>query len=125
MKAFTLTACAAALMMAACSGEAVSTVQITLSEFEINTSSDHLVAGPIDLSITNEGDETHVLLIEGADGTVIAGHGPVPSGETVQLQVDLNPGRYLFTCRIVEIEDGEMEDHAEIGMSKDLSVSST
>lgn len=122
MKAFTFIMAAAVLMIAACSKEPVSTVQITLSEFEITTSSDQLQAGSVDLSITNDGDEAHVLLIEGVDGAVIAGHGPVSAGETVQLKVDLAPGLYLFTCRMVEIEEGEMEDHAEIGMSKNLSV---
>lgn len=123
MKALTLVTIAAALMLAACGAETVSSIEIALSEFEINTSSDHLAAGPVDLSITNDGEETHVLVIEGADGRIVGGHGPVASGETVELQVELSPGHYLLTCRIVEIEDGEMEDHAEIGMSKDLNVS--
>jgi len=45
------------------------------------------------------------------------------SQDAVGLGVDLEPGEYRFTCRIVsQLEDGTLLDHYEFGMETTVEV---
>jgi hypothetical protein len=88
-----------------------------LAEFSISgpttTSS-----GEQTLEVTNSGEFSHTLLVTDIQGGVVAATELIPAGETGELTLDLEPGRYSFTCRIVaQDSDGNIVDHFEAGMS--------
>lgn len=75
------------------------------------------------IEITNSGEFPHTLVITDASGQVVAASSLTSPGESTELPLDLEPGRYNFTCRIVaQSPDGELIDHFEQGMSTTVSV---
>lgn len=89
------------------------------------------IAGPGRLSadtgsvhVTNSGTVPHTLVVTDASGQVVAATDLVSPGESVDLDIDLEPGRYSFTCRIVaQSPEGEIVDHYESGMNTMVDVS--
>ncbi len=107
--------------LCACAG---STVEggFELSEFSI-VGPGLLDAGDNTISIANIGLYAHTLVVTDSSGGVVAATPLVQPGETISLEVDLAPGRYSFTCRIVaEAPDGNIVDHYEAGMNTLLDV---
>ena len=93
-----------------------------LSEFSIGGPGS-LDAGVNTIAVTNDGKYTHTLVITDVSGRVVAATSLVEPGETARLDVDLAPGQYSFTCRIVaEDPDGNIVDHYEAGMSSLIDV---
>lgn len=75
------------------------------------------------LEINNVGEYTHTLVITDADGEVAAATGLVQPGETTFLDLDLEPGQYVFTCRMIAQNDaGDLIDHFESGMHAGFTV---
>ena len=121
----TAVALALALLVAACSmsaDDAASAAEVRLDEFTIGLDTT-LVAGEVDLTVVNEGEFAHTLLVEGPDGSVVAGTDLIAPGESLDLSLDLPSGAYRVSCRIVvEAADGEIIDHFEKGMRAPVTV---
>ncbi len=115
---------AVALLVAACAGAPpASTMDVTLEEFSIRTSSSTLAAGGAELTIRNVGSFGHTVVITDERGTVVSATDVIPSMEDVTLPVDLQAGTYQLTCRIVfENDEGDIVDHYERGMRTGLDV---
>lgn len=104
------------LTLAACSSAGSIQDGYDLREFSIEGPA-AASAGPSSLAISNSGVFPHTLVIADEAGTVVAATELIQPGETLELGVDLPPGEYQFTCRIVSQKpDGEIVDHFERGM---------
>lgn len=110
-------------VLGACSEPGVSSSEIEVGEFWISAGDRVLHAGTIDLSIENYGEFPHTLVVSDAAGTVIAATDLIgPDAETA-LTVNLQPGSYMLTCRIVKgLEDGTVVDHYQEGMATPVDV---
>lgn len=103
------------LALCACAGSTASD-SFELSEFSV-LGPDHLDAGENVIAVTNNGLYTHTLVVTDSSGQVVGATSVVQPGESVSLDVELDPGQYSFTCRIVaENPDGNLVDHYEAGM---------
>ena len=88
------------------------------------------VDGPAELSsetrsvtVTNSGEFPHTLVVTDEEGTAVAATSLIQAGESTELPLDLDSGRYSFTCRIVaQTTDGDLVDHYEEGMSATVTV---
>jgi len=88
------------------------------------------VDGPATLStsttsvgVINSGQFPHTLVVTDTDGSVVAATTLIQPGETAGLELDLQPGTYSFTCRIVaQDSEGAIIDHFEAGMHAAVSV---
>jgi hypothetical protein len=111
------------LVMAGCSTVTISDAEYGLSEGVIE-GPDHLGLAAADvLYIENYGEFTHTLVVTNDQGAVIAATGLIKSGEETELEVDLQPGTYVFSCRIVaQDDDGNLIDHFEGGMHRTVTV---
>ncbi|MEX2278865.1 MAG: hypothetical protein WEA76_02120 [Acidimicrobiia bacterium] len=116
----------AALGLAACgrvAAQPVAVDRVVLDEFSIMTEAEVWHTGSVSLEIANIGERTHTLVISGADGRVVASTDIVEPNEVVEFNVDLGPGSYQLTCRIVvEGANGQLFDHFEQGMSTTVTV---
>lgn len=118
-------------------------VDVTLDEWAIGTSSAQGPAGSITFEIENTGEDTHEFVIirtdlgmldlpvddegavdeEGEDIEVVDEVEDIGSGSSESLTVELDAGRYVFICNIVEDEDeGETEVHYHLGMRNMFEV---
>lgn len=114
-----------ALLVAAGCGSRlpVSSASVELYEVGITPSSDTFAAGEVSLAVTNTGEFGHTLVVTTQMGEVIAATDVVPGGESAELAVDLAPGTYEFTCRIVsQLDDGTLLDHYQAGMHTTVTV---
>jgi len=102
----------AATPAAAGSAAAGAPVEVSLREFAIDMP-DSLPAGPTTFTVTNAGTIEHSFEIEGRGIEQELEHHLKP-GETMTLQVDLEPGKYEVYCPV----DG----HKEQGMDRDVTV---
>jgi uncharacterized cupredoxin-like copper-binding protein len=113
------------LMLSACSVAAVSETSVDLNEFSVTPVADRLKAGTVGLSVSNSGEFSHTLVVSNSAGTVVAATALIPPGEASSLSIDLQPGAYMFTCRIVgQSDSGEIIDHYQRGMAARIDVSS-
>ncbi len=93
-----------------------------LSEFTIS-GPESLASGASTVEVANSGNLPHTLVITDDSGQVVAATDLIPPGETAALDVNLEDGRYSFTCRVVaENGEGEIVDHFEMGMSETVEV---
>jgi hypothetical protein len=110
------------MALAGCSSTA-SAEGYDLIEFAIEGASE-LPADVTSVAVTNSGEFPHTLVVTDVGGEVIAATDVLQPGQGAELALDLEPGRYSFTCRIVaQTPEGEIVDHFEQGMSKTVSVS--
>ncbi|HJQ77740.1 MAG TPA: hypothetical protein VJ948_10845 [Acidimicrobiia bacterium] len=113
---------AACLALAGCAGLAES-VSYELVEFSI-TGPDQLGPGSTSLTVSNAGEFPHTMVVTDSSGEVVAATSLVQPEQSVELAVDLRPGRYSFTCRIVaQDSEGQLIDHFESGMAATVEVS--
>ena len=118
----TIASVVACLALAGCAQEAGDR-GYDLVEFAVN-GPDRLDTGSSSLSVSNSGEFPHTLVVTDSAGEVVAATSLVQPGETVELPVDLAPGRYSFTCRIVAQDgEGNLIDHFEAGMAATVEVS--
>ncbi len=121
-----------------------STVAVTLQEFSVIATPASVPAGSVTFNTTNKGpDDVHEIVViktdlamadipTDKDGAMIEdaeGLDPIDEvedlkvGDTQDLTVDLEPGRYLLVCNIVQKEpDGSMEAHYKMGMFTEFTV---
>lgn len=111
-------------VLVACGGSApISADRVALDEFTIESSGEPWKAGEIDLDVLNVGARTHTLIVTTVEGEVVASTGLIDPGTSHELDVDLGPGKYQLTCRIVvEGGDGQIFDHFEQGMRETVTV---
>jgi plastocyanin len=112
------------LVLGACGGQAVSGSDVEVGEFWI-TPNDHLLqAGTVELVVENYGEFSHTLVVSDASGTVIGATDLIAPEASTTLTVELLPGSYTFTCRIVKgLDDGSVVDHYQQGMAASVDVS--
>ena len=117
----TLVACLL-LALAACSGSTASEAGFDLDEWHV-AGPGEMAAGTSSVDVSNSGSLPHTLVVTDASGQVVAATDLVGPGDTTELVLDLDPGTYSFTCRIVaQNSDGEIVDHFEAGMNTTVSV---
>ncbi len=110
-----------ALVVVACS-PAAGDDGFVLSEFSVDGPRG-VTPGRVDLAISNEGEFGHTLVVTDDAGHVVASTDVLPGGTGTTLAVDLDPGEYQVSCRIVvETPDGRLVDHYEQGMYAPLTV---
>lgn len=118
-----LLAVALLLMLPACGSAPVQSADLSVYEFGIESNSTRFFPGGVDLAVSNEGEYPHTLVISDAAGHVLFASDVLAPGATMPVGVDLAPGKYTFTCRIVGQDDqGHVVDHYERGMSLDVEV---
>jgi hypothetical protein len=111
------------LGVVACSASPVENSQVDLAEFSVTVDEELLQTGVVDLSIENYGQYPHTLVISTIEGSVLAATDLILAGEQRELQIDLAPGVYMFTCRIVNSDgEGGVIDHYQNGMSATVEV---
>jgi len=90
------------------------TLTVTEVGFDIKLESSDLPAGDYTITVKNEGDATHDLVVE-QDGKDIAKSDTLGPGDSATFTVTLQPGRYVFYCSI--------GNHRAMGMETDVTVS--
>jgi uncharacterized cupredoxin-like copper-binding protein len=89
------------------------TVDMSLTDFALNPADPALKAGSVTFNVTNDGQTTHALEVEGP-GEEMETEDLAPGG-SAKLTVDLNkPGTYEMYCPV----DG----HREMGMEGEITV---
>ncbi len=144
---FSVTACggAAATQSPAAGSPAPggTTVEIGLQEWAVVPAVPTAKAGTVTFSVTNNGpDDTHEFVVfrtdlgqralpTGADGSVdeegdgvtaIGEIEDVTVGSTQEVTFDLEPGKYVLVCNLVEESGGTTEVHYKLGMSAEFTV---
>jgi plastocyanin len=110
------------LSLSACDPAAQADMVVELTEFSI-TSPSSITASVDEIEVSNVGEFTHTVVITDSEGRVAAASGLIEPGETIRLDIDLAPGTYSFTCRIVAQDDaGNLIDHYESGMNATVEV---
>lgn len=91
-----------------------SIIYVTVEEFNFTLDADQAQAGVVTFVVTNEGNMPHDFAISGEgieEKTVM-----IDPGETVELEVTLEPGNYEYACTV--------PGHAMLGMRGEFSVTS-
>lgn len=108
---------ATAFALAACNGSGAAAGEFVLTEYEIDVPSTSFQAGTVALPVVNAGEFGHTLVVTGEDGRAIAASGTIAAGGATELVLDLAPGTYQVSCRIVvQLPDGTIVDHYQAGM---------
>jgi uncharacterized cupredoxin-like copper-binding protein len=95
---------------------------VDLQEFSISAEGP-FETGANEISITNAGEFGHTLVIADMSGAVVDATPVIDPGETLHFVVDLEPGSYEFSCRIVvQVDDGTLVDHYHEGMTTVVNV---
>ena len=121
MKAKIVLAIGIAVALVSCTGNAASET-FELVEFAVNGPA-HLDSNIDSVLVTNSGAFPHTLVITDSNGGAVTATPLLHPGESVVLNLDLEPGSYSFTCRIVfQTDDGQLIDHFERGMASTIEV---
>jgi hypothetical protein len=95
--------------------------EVELFEFGIQSAPEWSSAAPVILR--NSGEFPHTLVITRGDGGVVFASDVIAAGETATVPLDLEPGDYELSCRLVaQTEGGDLVDHFEEGMRADLTI---
>jgi hypothetical protein len=117
-------------------------VAVTLGEWKVEVDKAEAPAGKVTFTISNEGAEPHELVVVKADsiddlkvvdgkvdeealpkGAFIGEVEAFPSGEDCKGTFELDAGKYILFCNIVEdVESGAHESHFEEGMHTTFTV---
>jgi plastocyanin len=89
-------------------------LSVTAVDFDFHLDSTDLPAGDYEISLTNDGDATHDLVVE-RDGADVAASDSTRPGDSTTLSVTLEPGTYVFYCSI--------GNHRQMGMEVEVTVS--
>jgi hypothetical protein len=119
LAAFTVIAAA----LAGCSEPVSESGTVVLDEYTIDLSGSVFTGDAVSLAVENAGEFAHTLVVTRRDGSAVAATATVPPGSTAELVLDLEPGKYQVSCRIVvQLADGTIIDHYEQGMVASLRV---
>jgi uncharacterized cupredoxin-like copper-binding protein len=119
-------------------------VSVTLQEFAVLPSVASVPAGTVTFVVKNTGpDDVHEMVVvrtdldadalpvdkdgkaaeEGTGITSIGETGDIAVGETKEASFELQPGKYVLICNIVQTEpDGSLESHYKVGMRTAFTV---
>jgi uncharacterized cupredoxin-like copper-binding protein len=121
MRRFWLTA-VVLVAIAGCSANGTESSSYQLTEFSIDGPG-RLEDGIEAVAVSNRGEFPHTLVVTDETGTVVSATPLIQPGESTSLNLDLDPGTYSVTCRIVaQAPDGDIVDHFEAGMHTTLDV---
>ena len=114
-------------------------VDVTLTEWSVTPTPTSAPAGEIYFLASNEGEDPHELVVVKSD--LDPADLPVEDGAVVEDELDfrgeiegfasgtqasgvfdLEAGRYVLFCTIVEEVNGELESHYELGMHTEFTV---
>jgi len=96
---------------------------IVLDEYTIDVPPGSFSSGTVSLDVMNAGEFSHTLVVTQSDGSAVAATASIPPGSGADLVVDLAPGEYQVSCRIVvQLPDGTIVDHYEEGMVGSITV---
>jgi hypothetical protein len=76
------------------------TVDMSVSEYRLNPQSVRTSTGVLSLVVHNDGILTHNLVVS-TGGEEVAGTKPIPPGQTVELALNLAPGKYLMASTLL------------------------
>lgn len=111
------------ILLVGCAPSTVGGSAVILDEFHI-TAARTLDFGLQQLEVTNSGEFGHTLVVSTRDGTVLASTAVLPPGASTVLRLELVPGEYQLSCRIVvQVPDGSIVDHYAEGMVASVTVS--
>ena len=114
----------ASLAIAGCTaaGASVGPPRVDLGEFSVEASGS-FTAGSNSITVANAGEFGHTLVVADESGRVVDASPLVAPGEAITFDVELAPGTYDFTCRIVvQTGDGRLVDHYAEGMETTVVV---
>lgn len=115
----------AALVLVSCAPGAASRAVVELDEFTITPSAVTFQTGEVELMVSNQGEFGHTLVVTDPAGDVVWAGDLLEPAEEETVRLDLPPGEYQLTCRIVAQDgDGNLIDHYERGMVAWVSVES-
>jgi uncharacterized cupredoxin-like copper-binding protein len=98
----------------AATGGGGQTVKIGETEYKLDPSDPSVKAGTVSFDVSNDGQVTHSLEVEGPNGEEQLPNDLAP-GDSGTLSVDLSkPGKYEFYCPI--------DSHKEMGMEGEITV---
>jgi hypothetical protein len=114
-------------------------VSVTLTEWSVTAGPATAAAGTVGFAALNGGVEPHELVVvkgtdipvdaDGAldeaalpEGALIGEIEPFPAGLSCGIAFELSPGPYTLLCNIVEMEDGVVEAHYNLGMTTGFTV---
>ena len=110
-------------LLAGCGSTPADSGVFVLDEYSIEVSAPVVQTGPIVLTVENAGEFSHTLVVARADGSAVAATETIAPGSAVELPLDLEPGGYQVSCRIVvQLPDGTIIDHYEQGMLASMTV---
>jgi plastocyanin len=89
------------------------TLTATEGEMFIELSTGELSAGSYTIEVVNDGSATHDFVVE-RDGDDVAGTDTIAPGSSTTLEVDLEPGEYVFYCSV--------GNHRAMGMEVTVTV---
>lgn len=89
------------------------TVDVSETDFALDPSDVSTKAGTVTFNVTNDGDTTHNLEVEG-DGVEEELPADLAPGDSGKLSVDLEPGTYTMYCPVDGHRDQGMEGTVEV-----------
>ena len=91
------------------------TIEVSSVDFSFELDEDTFAPGTYEITLTNEGDATHDLVVE-RDGEDVAESEQIGPGETSTFEVTLEEGEYVFYCSV--------GNHRSMGMEVPVQVTS-
>ena len=90
------------------------TLAVTGVDFSFEMDSTDLSAGEYEVTLTNEGDMPHNVVVE-QDGEDVGGSDVIDPGQSTTFTIALEPGEYVFYCGV--------GSHRAMGMETPVTVS--
>ena len=102
-------------------------VRVSQSEYKFDVTTGTAHTGTIDFVVDNQGKQAHEFVIVplscgGRYGEPVAEIEHFPPGESRAIRADLKPGKYVFVCLMVSLEDDEPQSHMALGMNTPFKV---
>ncbi len=105
-----LVALAAAVSLSACSGGdspvAAEQLSVTSSDDVCTVNDDRVAAGPVTLTVVNEGDQVTEVYVYGEGDAIIGEKEDITPGSSADFTVELEAGRYEIACKPGQTGDG-------------------
>ena len=90
-------------------------IAVTSVDFSFELAEDSFAPGTYEITLTNEGNSTHDLVVE-RDSEDVAGSEQIGPGESSTFEVTLEEGDYVFYCSV--------GNHRSMGMEVPVQVTS-
>ena len=90
-------------------------IEVTSVDFSFELDEDSFSPGTYEVTLTNDGDATHDLVVE-QDGEDVAESDQIGPGESTTFEVTLEEGEYVFYCSV--------GNHRAMGMEVPVEVTS-